>query len=345
MQAGILRGLSPIIKILLFGELLNPSSHAKQLEYVSLAGGRPRIGLAQHLRKIWRSVAGSCEVGNFASACYEHVSGAIFSSELVDHVVNITLVRSGPRLRPTISHLPVARHAIKSRSLVGLSEKATHHSHAVPMVEIASFRFSDTFAGSRIMKTLSKKNLAGRARIRRWTRSPAKRNPAQRDGTSTDLTSTDTIPTLGGSNTTLITSTDTIPTLGGSNTTLIASIDVIQTDVVSLASLPADIIFDIAKFLSVVSAVNLAFTCSSIYRILRAKYIRLLRDDKHYKEHYDLLQLLYQDLPGHVVCFYCRKLHSIDMAIDELKRNGKCSRCTPPTHHYIFRYQDITVQH
>ncbi|KAG4418654.1 hypothetical protein IFR04_008190 [Cadophora malorum] len=76
-----------------------------------------------------------------------------------------------------------------------------------------------------------------------------------------------------------------------------------------LSLLPTELILQIASFLPRDAIAALALSCQSLRLALPNSRFRLPWEDK-----LNLLILLEQDLPGHTVCRYCRKLHAIEKA-------------------------------
>jgi hypothetical protein len=80
----------------------------------------------------------------------------------------------------------------------------------------------------------------------------------------------------------------------------------------ALSKLPPELILYIAHFLPLESASSFSICCRPIYFTLGTQYLKAL--EKNYWHRHELLKLLERELPNHIICYYCEKLHVIDRA-------------------------------
>src|SRR5450432_3475569 len=80
-----------------------------------------------------------------------------------------------------------------------------------------------------------------------------------------------------------------------------------------LSKLHHELILHIARFLPPASASSFSLCCRPIYFILGTQYLEALEENGQL-DRYKFLTLLERELPNHIVCYYCRKLHAINKA-------------------------------
>ena len=80
----------------------------------------------------------------------------------------------------------------------------------------------------------------------------------------------------------------------------------------ALRKLPSELIHNIARFLPLQSASSFSLCCRPIYFILGTQYLKALETSHWHR--YEFLMLLERELPDHIVCYHCKKLHSISQA-------------------------------
>ena len=80
-----------------------------------------------------------------------------------------------------------------------------------------------------------------------------------------------------------------------------------------LGSLPPELILHIAQFLPLESTLSFCLCCWPIYSLLKLQYVKIIKDDQQL-DRYKFLTLLERDLPDHILCYYCRRLHAIKKA-------------------------------
>jgi hypothetical protein len=80
-----------------------------------------------------------------------------------------------------------------------------------------------------------------------------------------------------------------------------------------LGKLPLELIIHIARFLLPDSAPSFSLCCRPIYFILGTQYLKALEENEQL-DRYKFLTLLERDLPNHIACYYCKKLHAINKA-------------------------------
>ncbi|KAF7856359.1 hypothetical protein EAF04_009887 [Stromatinia cepivora] len=83
-----------------------------------------------------------------------------------------------------------------------------------------------------------------------------------------------------------------------------------------LRNVPNEIPPNIVEFLPFESTVSLSLSCQRIYILLGAQYIKALRKTRKRRNSscYKFLKLLERDLPNHITCFSCKKLHIMERA-------------------------------
>jgi len=94
--------------------------------------------------------------------------------------------------------------------------------------------------------------------------------------------------------------------------------DVLQFS--SLRNLPTEILLQILDFLPPESAASFALCCEPLYSALKSRYLDCLGPTTWRRER--LLQLLERDLPNHIVCASCQKLHAMKKAPRYLHSNS-----------------------
>lgn len=80
-----------------------------------------------------------------------------------------------------------------------------------------------------------------------------------------------------------------------------------------LATLPPELIVYIAEFLPFAAAASFSLCCTPVYSLIGAQYLEIIRNDEDFAS-FDFLTLLERDLPDHILCHYCKKLHAIKYA-------------------------------
>jgi len=75
-----------------------------------------------------------------------------------------------------------------------------------------------------------------------------------------------------------------------------------------LGILSPELILNICDFLPLESAALFSLSCTPIYRLL-GKHLKTFKVDKNTR--FKFLRILEKDLPGHITCEHCRKLHRI----------------------------------
>ena len=78
-----------------------------------------------------------------------------------------------------------------------------------------------------------------------------------------------------------------------------------------LSKLPPELILHIARFLPPESTLSFSLCCRPIYITFGPQVFRNLAQNS---QHFEFLTLLARDLPNHVPCYYCKKLHAIEKA-------------------------------
>jgi hypothetical protein len=81
-----------------------------------------------------------------------------------------------------------------------------------------------------------------------------------------------------------------------------------------IGKLPPEIILYIREFLPHASAAAFSLCCTSLCSILGADAFAAIKDGDELETMREYLALLERDLPNHLACFYCSKLHSIKEA-------------------------------
>ena len=79
----------------------------------------------------------------------------------------------------------------------------------------------------------------------------------------------------------------------------------------SIGRLPLEIIIDIAEFLSHESAICFAMSCTLLHSLIARKYMARKCHRLESSGRLKLLDLLERDLPKHVTCYKCERLHAI----------------------------------
>ena len=91
----------------------------------------------------------------------------------------------------------------------------------------------------------------------------------------------------------------------------------------ALSNLPMEIILQISRLLPPESAASFSICCRPVYFALGTQYLEDLRPKEGstglHRER--LLKLLERDLPDHIICGICKKLHAINKARRHLRRN------------------------
>jgi len=87
-----------------------------------------------------------------------------------------------------------------------------------------------------------------------------------------------------------------------------------------LSKLPLELILYIARFLPPGSASSFSLCCRPIYFTLGNQYLKALEENEQL-DRYKFLTLLERDLPNHIACYYCKKLHTISKAHRHLYSN------------------------
>jgi hypothetical protein len=92
----------------------------------------------------------------------------------------------------------------------------------------------------------------------------------------------------------------------------------------TLSNLPTEIILQISRLLPPESAACFSICCRPIYFALETQYLEDLRPMEGFPglHRERLLKLLEGDLPDHIICGFCKKLHSINRARRHLHSNG-----------------------
>ncbi len=88
----------------------------------------------------------------------------------------------------------------------------------------------------------------------------------------------------------------------------------------ALSKLPLELILHIACFLPPDSASSFSLCCRPIYFTLGNQYLKALEENEQL-DRYNFLTLLERDLPNHISCCYCKKLHAINKAHQHLYSN------------------------
>lgn len=92
----------------------------------------------------------------------------------------------------------------------------------------------------------------------------------------------------------------------------------------TLSKLPTEIILQISRLLPPESAASFSICCRPIYFALETQYLEDLRPMEGspglHRER--LLKLLEADLPDHIICGFCKKLHAINKARRHLYSNS-----------------------
>lgn len=104
------------------------------------------------------------------------------------------------------------------------------------------------------------------------------------------------------------------PILPGQVPTAIESLEgPSQVPAPTLQALPQELIVHIASYLSPIEAAVFKLSCQTVYHELDQKIFDKLNVDLHEPGNscHEFLQLLVFDLPDHILCFYCHKLHAI----------------------------------
>lgn len=78
-----------------------------------------------------------------------------------------------------------------------------------------------------------------------------------------------------------------------------------------LGQLPIELISYITEFMDPVSAASFSFCSQQIYSIIGPRYLKALQQEDHRLELYEFLTPLEPLFPDHVLCYYCKKLHSM----------------------------------
>ncbi|KAL3425900.1 hypothetical protein PVAG01_02691 [Phlyctema vagabunda] len=98
-----------------------------------------------------------------------------------------------------------------------------------------------------------------------------------------------------------------------------------------MTKLPAELLLEISDCLPTASAATFSLTCQAIYRTVGDRYIEKLTTP----EDVEFFELLERDLPGHITCVSCRRLHRI-----EVTNNYTWSKRSPWTPKPDCAYQD-----
>jgi hypothetical protein len=93
-----------------------------------------------------------------------------------------------------------------------------------------------------------------------------------------------------------------------------------------IGKLPPEIILNISAFLPRASAAAFSLCCRSICSILGADAFAAVKDGDELDTMQEYIALLERDLPNHLACFYCGKLHSIKKAPSYRRSSNYCGR-------------------
>ena len=80
-----------------------------------------------------------------------------------------------------------------------------------------------------------------------------------------------------------------------------------------LGILPPELILYITRFLPPESTLSFSLCCLPIHSILQSQYIKIVKEDQHL-DRYQFLTLLERDLPNHILCYFCKRLHAMKHA-------------------------------
>jgi hypothetical protein len=89
------------------------------------------------------------------------------------------------------------------------------------------------------------------------------------------------------------------------------------------SNLPLELILHITSFLPLESVGSLSLSCHSLYSYLKTKFLKLLKEAE-FTVMNAFLQLLERDLPLHIVCPHCNKLHFTPLAERHLVTERFC---------------------
>ena len=78
----------------------------------------------------------------------------------------------------------------------------------------------------------------------------------------------------------------------------------------TLARLPPELIIHVSSFLSPIEAAAFSLCCTRVYSVLATKYIKPGRCLENF-DTFEFLTILQRDLPDHVPCYPCERLHDI----------------------------------
>lgn len=81
----------------------------------------------------------------------------------------------------------------------------------------------------------------------------------------------------------------------------------------ALDILPLELILHIARFLPPESTLSFSLCCWPIHSILQSQYIKIIKEVQHL-DRYKFLTLLERDLPNHILCYSCKRLHAMKNA-------------------------------
>lgn len=91
----------------------------------------------------------------------------------------------------------------------------------------------------------------------------------------------------------------------------------------TFAQLPPELVLRIASFLPPTSAGALSLCCKDMYTLLAIPYLKCRRGHPAFKIG-EFLRLLEPDLPDHIVCYHCERLHEIKHAQRHLPFDRRC---------------------
>ncbi|KAI9645234.1 hypothetical protein NHQ30_005968 [Ciborinia camelliae] len=93
---------------------------------------------------------------------------------------------------------------------------------------------------------------------------------------------------------------------------------------------PKEVFLEIIDLLPPSSAALLSLSCRPIYNLLGTQYITALKEPQIIRNSclYNFLALLERDLPNHIACYSCNKLHSIEKSVPgDLDKSWFGDRC------------------
>jgi hypothetical protein len=86
-----------------------------------------------------------------------------------------------------------------------------------------------------------------------------------------------------------------------------------------IGKLPHELILLIASHLPLESTASLSLSCHPLYSCIKMEYLSSLKEAEYWVIN-GFLRLLERDLPTHILCPHCNKLHSMDFAENHLRR-------------------------